>query len=131
MIKARVYQENKPKNLVELRARIEEECARVTLGEVKHAVSHISYCLQLVIEERGAVTPFRCLAAMHEGWDTARSPRPRQGKSRGRGRIRTTDLPASKFALLTTWAISPPVKMFTDNLPKREQPRHQLIDDGS
>ncbi|KER30201.1 hypothetical protein T265_03353 [Opisthorchis viverrini] len=24
----------------------------------------------------------------HEGWDTARSPKPRQGKSRGRGRIR-------------------------------------------
>ena len=43
MIKARVYHENKPKNLVELRARIEEECARVTLEEVQHAVSHISY----------------------------------------------------------------------------------------
>lgn len=55
MIKARVYHENKPKNLVELRARIEEECARVTLEEVKHAVSHISYRLQLVIEERGGL----------------------------------------------------------------------------
>ncbi|GAA49323.1 hypothetical protein CLF_102867 [Clonorchis sinensis] len=41
MIKARVYHENKPKNLVELSARIEEECARVTLEEVKHAVSHL------------------------------------------------------------------------------------------
>ncbi|GAA57110.1 hypothetical protein CLF_112178 [Clonorchis sinensis] len=49
MIKARVYHENKPKNLVELRERIEEECAQVTLEEVKHAVSHISYRLQLVI----------------------------------------------------------------------------------
>ncbi|KAG5448238.1 hypothetical protein CSKR_105737 [Clonorchis sinensis] len=29
----------------------------------------------------------------HEGWDTARVPKPRQGKSRGRGRVRTTDLP--------------------------------------
>ncbi|KAG5441692.1 hypothetical protein CSKR_103172 [Clonorchis sinensis] len=29
----------------------------------------------------------------HEGWDTARLPKPRQGKSRGRGRIRTTNLP--------------------------------------
>ncbi|KER31791.1 hypothetical protein T265_02023 [Opisthorchis viverrini] len=29
----------------------------------------------------------------HEGWDTARLPKPRQGKSRGRGRARTTDLP--------------------------------------
>ncbi|KAG5444744.1 hypothetical protein CSKR_113850 [Clonorchis sinensis] len=29
----------------------------------------------------------------HEGWDTARLPKPRQGKSRGRGRVRTTDLP--------------------------------------
>ncbi|GAA57304.1 transposable element Tc3 transposase [Clonorchis sinensis] len=54
MIKARVYHENKPKNLVELRARIEEECARVTLKEVKHAVSHISCRFQLVTEERGS-----------------------------------------------------------------------------
>ncbi|KAG5452842.1 hypothetical protein CSKR_108992 [Clonorchis sinensis] len=30
----------------------------------------------------------------HEGWDTARLPKPRQGKSRGRGRVRTTDLPS-------------------------------------
>ncbi|KER30810.1 hypothetical protein T265_02849 [Opisthorchis viverrini] len=30
----------------------------------------------------------------HEGWDTARLPKPRQGKSRGRGRGRTTDLPS-------------------------------------
>ncbi|KER26341.1 hypothetical protein T265_06388 [Opisthorchis viverrini] len=35
----------------------------------------------------------------HEGWDTARLPKPRQGKSRGSGRVRTTDLPVSKFAL--------------------------------
>ncbi|KER28054.1 hypothetical protein T265_13670, partial [Opisthorchis viverrini] len=28
----------------------------------------------------------------HEGWDTARLPKPRQGKSSGGGRIRTTDL---------------------------------------
>ncbi|KER22938.1 hypothetical protein T265_14750, partial [Opisthorchis viverrini] len=28
----------------------------------------------------------------HEGWDTARLPKPRQEKSRGRGRVRTTDL---------------------------------------
>ncbi|KER29445.1 hypothetical protein T265_03911 [Opisthorchis viverrini] len=30
-----------------------------------------------------------------EGWDTARLPKPRQGKSNGRGRVRTTDLPNS------------------------------------
>ncbi|KER27432.1 hypothetical protein T265_05536 [Opisthorchis viverrini] len=35
----------------------------------------------------------------HEGWDTARLPKPRQGKSRGRGWVRNTDLPASKLAL--------------------------------
>ncbi|KER34076.1 hypothetical protein T265_12497, partial [Opisthorchis viverrini] len=29
----------------------------------------------------------------HEGWDTVRLPKPRQGKSRGGGRVRTTDLP--------------------------------------
>ncbi|KER28131.1 hypothetical protein T265_04967 [Opisthorchis viverrini] len=49
--------------------------------------------------KRSAVAPFRCLAAMppeikHEGWDTARLPKPRQGKSSGGGRIRTTDLPS-------------------------------------
>ncbi|GAA48488.1 hypothetical protein CLF_101672 [Clonorchis sinensis] len=41
MIKVCVYHENKPKNLVELRARIEEERARVTLEEVKNTVSHL------------------------------------------------------------------------------------------
>ncbi|KAG5446990.1 hypothetical protein CSKR_113977 [Clonorchis sinensis] len=35
----------------------------------------------------------------HEGWDTVRLPKPRQGKSRGRSGVRTTDLPVSKFAL--------------------------------
>ncbi|KER26003.1 hypothetical protein T265_06640 [Opisthorchis viverrini] len=35
----------------------------------------------------------------HEGWDIARSPKPRQGKSSGRGRVRTTDLPVSRFVL--------------------------------
>ncbi|KAG5447473.1 hypothetical protein CSKR_107520 [Clonorchis sinensis] len=29
----------------------------------------------------------------HEGWDIARLPKPRQGKSRGRGRVPTMDLP--------------------------------------
>ncbi|KER23930.1 hypothetical protein T265_08292 [Opisthorchis viverrini] len=31
---------------------------------------------------------------LHEGWDTVRLPKPRQGKSRSKSRIRTTDLPA-------------------------------------
>ncbi|KER29684.1 hypothetical protein T265_13328 [Opisthorchis viverrini] len=31
----------------------------------------------------------------HEGWETARLPKPRQGKSRVGGRIRTTDLPVT------------------------------------
>ncbi|KAG5442205.1 replication factor C subunit 1, partial [Clonorchis sinensis] len=30
---------------------------------------------------------------LHEGWDTARLLKPRQGNSRGRSRVRTTDLP--------------------------------------
>ncbi|KER19594.1 hypothetical protein T265_11678 [Opisthorchis viverrini] len=34
----------------------------------------------------------------HEGGDTARLPKPRQGKSRGRGRARTTDLPVIGLA---------------------------------
>ncbi|KER20313.1 hypothetical protein T265_11120 [Opisthorchis viverrini] len=36
--------------------------------------------------------PFGATGRRHEGWDTARLPKPRQGKSRGRGRVRTTDL---------------------------------------
>ncbi|KER25293.1 LOW QUALITY PROTEIN: hypothetical protein T265_14240 [Opisthorchis viverrini] len=43
----------------------------------------------------------------HEGWDTARLPKPRQGKSRGRGRVRTTDLPVSKFAPLRLSHLAP------------------------
>ncbi|KER26486.1 hypothetical protein T265_13986, partial [Opisthorchis viverrini] len=43
-----------------------------------------------------------CYATLrkHEGWGVAGLPKPREGKSRGRGRVRTTDLPISKFALL-------------------------------
>ncbi|KER29526.1 hypothetical protein T265_03897 [Opisthorchis viverrini] len=35
----------------------------------------------------------------HDGWDTANLPKPRQGKSRGRSPVRTTDLPVSKLVL--------------------------------
>ncbi|KAG5441927.1 NADH dehydrogenase [ubiquinone] 1 alpha subcomplex assembly factor 5 [Clonorchis sinensis] len=35
----------------------------------------------------------------HESWDTARLPKPRQGKSKGRGWVRTTELAVGKFAL--------------------------------
>ncbi|KER29579.1 hypothetical protein T265_13330, partial [Opisthorchis viverrini] len=34
----------------------------------------------------------------NEGWDTVRLPKPRQANSRGRGRVRTPDLPFSKFS---------------------------------
>ncbi|KER19280.1 hypothetical protein T265_11896 [Opisthorchis viverrini] len=48
----------------------------------------------MIRKNRSAVTPFRCLAAMlAEGSTRARSPKPRQGKLRGRGRVRTKDLP--------------------------------------
>ncbi|KER22007.1 hypothetical protein T265_09801 [Opisthorchis viverrini] len=40
-----------------------------------------------------SVPSCRVTLRRHEGWDTARSPKLRQGKSRGRGRVRTTDLP--------------------------------------
>ncbi|KER23997.1 hypothetical protein T265_08241 [Opisthorchis viverrini] len=42
----------------------------------------------------------------HEGWDNARLPRPKERKSRGEGRVRTTDLPVSRFApykKVNTW----------------------------
>ncbi|KAG5454455.1 hypothetical protein CSKR_113121 [Clonorchis sinensis] len=51
--------------------------------------------------------PFGALLPCHpngqqEGWDTARLPKPRQGKSRGRaGRVRTTDLPATVINIQT------------------------------
>ncbi|KAG5443138.1 hypothetical protein CSKR_108533 [Clonorchis sinensis] len=35
----------------------------------------------------------RATRRLHEGWDTARVPKPRQGRSRGRGRVLTADLP--------------------------------------
>ncbi|KER25430.1 hypothetical protein T265_07111 [Opisthorchis viverrini] len=37
-------------------------------------------------------------ARKHEGWDTARFPKPRERNSRGGGRARTTDLPATECA---------------------------------
>ncbi|KER21462.1 hypothetical protein T265_10223 [Opisthorchis viverrini] len=50
-----------------------------------------------------AVTPFRCLAVCHrrkyEGWNITRLPKPRQEKSRCRGRFQTMDLPFNKSAL--------------------------------
>ncbi|KAG5448286.1 hypothetical protein CSKR_110463, partial [Clonorchis sinensis] len=45
-----------------------------------------------------SVPSCRATRRKHEGWDTVMLPKPRQGKSRGRGRVRTTSLPVSKFA---------------------------------
>ncbi|KER27576.1 hypothetical protein T265_05394 [Opisthorchis viverrini] len=49
-------------------------------------------------ENRLAVPPFRCLAAMPPEGSTRAGilPKPRQGKSRHRGRVRTTDVPKKK-----------------------------------
>ncbi|KER26411.1 hypothetical protein T265_06330 [Opisthorchis viverrini] len=49
-----------------------------------------------------AVSQTSCHATRrkHEGWDTAKLPKPRQGKSRGGVRVRTTDIPVNKFVLL-------------------------------
>ncbi|KAG5447279.1 hypothetical protein CSKR_113879, partial [Clonorchis sinensis] len=53
-----------------------------------------------VIENRTAVTLFRCLAAMPpEGWDTARLPKPRQEQLKCLGWVGTTDLATSDFML--------------------------------
>ncbi|KER29775.1 hypothetical protein T265_03685 [Opisthorchis viverrini] len=43
--------------------------------------------------------PLSCHTKEARELGSARSPKPRQGKSNGRGRVRTTDLPVSKFAL--------------------------------
>ncbi|GAA51219.1 histone H2A, partial [Clonorchis sinensis] len=40
-----------------------------------------------------SVPSFHATRRNHEGWDTARLPKPTQGKSRGTGRVRTTNLP--------------------------------------
>ncbi|KER20973.1 hypothetical protein T265_15201, partial [Opisthorchis viverrini] len=42
---------------------------------------------------------------LHEGWDTARLPKPRQEKSRGRGWVRTTNLPKTE-----KWNIQPSLR---------------------
>ncbi|KER27635.1 hypothetical protein T265_05354 [Opisthorchis viverrini] len=43
-----------------------------------------------------SVPSYHATRKKHESWDTARLPKPRKAKSRGRGRIRTTDLPPSR-----------------------------------
>ncbi|KER21622.1 hypothetical protein T265_15048, partial [Opisthorchis viverrini] len=50
---------------------------------------------------------------LHEVWDTARLPKPRQGKSRGRGQVRATNFPVSRFA-------------FQPIEPSRPQPRYDM-----
>ncbi|KER28586.1 hypothetical protein T265_13551, partial [Opisthorchis viverrini] len=62
----------------------------------------------------------------HEGWDTARLPKPRQGKSGGRGRVRATDLPVNgpcSTDKTQTGGRSPPGTMgtFYPEPPKRSQ----------
>ncbi|KAG5442396.1 hypothetical protein CSKR_103633 [Clonorchis sinensis] len=47
-----------------------------------------------VLEIRKTITQRK-----YEGWDTAKLPKPRQGKSSGTSRVRTTELPVSKFVL--------------------------------
>ncbi|KER22032.1 hypothetical protein T265_09784 [Opisthorchis viverrini] len=44
----------------------------------------------------------------HEGWETARLSEPRQGKSRGRGRVRTTNLPDRTNKLISCSTLSVP-----------------------
>ncbi|KER27632.1 hypothetical protein T265_05351 [Opisthorchis viverrini] len=39
-----------------------------------------------------SVPSCRATRRRHEGWDTARSPKPRKGKSRSRGRVGTKDI---------------------------------------
>ncbi|KAG5453780.1 hypothetical protein CSKR_113836 [Clonorchis sinensis] len=42
-----------------------------------------------------SVPIYHATRGRHEGWDTARLPKPRQGKSRGRGRVQATNLPVT------------------------------------
>ncbi|KER21014.1 hypothetical protein T265_10565 [Opisthorchis viverrini] len=58
--------------------------------------------LPIFRKKRSAVALFQCLVVVPSkgswGWNTAKLPKPRQGKSRGRGRVRTTDLPTQQTA---------------------------------
>ncbi|KER24479.1 hypothetical protein T265_07846 [Opisthorchis viverrini] len=77
-----------------------------TLG-AKREYADASYKPIIINNNRPAVAPFRCLAAMpHEGCDTARLAKPRQGKSSGRGRVRTTDLPIEQYSQLEELVIA-------------------------
>ncbi|KAG5452745.1 hypothetical protein CSKR_202287 [Clonorchis sinensis] len=49
--------------------------------------------LHYIVSRPLSVSNCHATRRLHEGWDTARLPNPRQGKSRGRGRVQTTDLP--------------------------------------
>ncbi|KER29386.1 hypothetical protein T265_03957 [Opisthorchis viverrini] len=53
----------------------------------------------------------RATRKRQEGWDTAKLPKPRQGKSRDRGRVRTTDLPVY-FESEGRW-FKPDLRLFT------------------
>ncbi|KAG5455312.1 hypothetical protein CSKR_105136 [Clonorchis sinensis] len=56
----------------------------------------------------------------HEGWDTARLPKPRQAKSRGRGRVRTTE--RLSYHMTTTGRLLP-----KDRFPVFEKYTHLQI----
>ncbi|KAG5453887.1 hypothetical protein CSKR_108586 [Clonorchis sinensis] len=66
----------------------------------QHSSFYILPCLILFSCNTLSVPSYHATRWKHEGWDTARLFKPRQGKSRGRGRVRTTDPSHQNCSLL-------------------------------
>jgi hypothetical protein len=59
VLKARVYHNYKPTSLDELKEKIQMEIKRITKQELANAISHLTYRLELVIEQQGGlIEPF-------------------------------------------------------------------------
>ncbi|GAA47872.1 transcriptional adapter 2-beta [Clonorchis sinensis] len=61
---------------------------------------NLDYADDVLIFEVEGKHSYHANRRKHEGWDTARSPKPKQEKSRGGGRVRTTDFPISPSKII-------------------------------
>ncbi|KER33852.1 hypothetical protein T265_00299 [Opisthorchis viverrini] len=78
----------------------------------RHKRKNKENCKKSFIRSTISVPNCHAIGMKHEDWDTAKFPKPTQGKSRDRGRVRTTDFPVSKFEL---WPLSCLVSRQTEN----------------
>ncbi|GAA52772.1 hypothetical protein CLF_108784 [Clonorchis sinensis] len=87
---------------------VDETLTLLKLEELRQYVKHLETSIRSnesarKEKNRNTLSAPNCHATRgkHEGWDTAKLPKRRQGKSRCRGRIRTTDLWDPKQQILT------------------------------